>query len=247
VPIEELIRYRVPADRAGALEAAYGRAAVALDASPHCLDYALHRCVEEPERYVLRITWTSTEDHLEGFRKGPHFPAFLAEVRPFIEHIEEMQHYEATPVAARRSIYDAVGGVRVFFRIAGDMHAAMKADELLGPLFASSPPSHVPHLAMWLCEVFGGPPLWTDTLGDIGRMLAKHAQLDLGEAQRVRFRDLATAAARAHVSDERAVAAMGEYFDWGTKVAVDNSKPDHVPDAAAGVPHWDWPADAQQP
>jgi len=196
--------------------------------------------VEEPDRYLLRITWTSQRDHLEGFRKGPHFAGFLADVRPFIEHIEEMQHYTDTAVSARPSIFEAAGGAGAFFRIARDMHAAMKRDELVGELFAHSPPSHVPHLAMWLCEVFGGPPLWTDVLGDIGLMLGKHAGLDLSDAQRTRFRDIATDAAAAHIDDQKAVDAIGAYFDWGTKVAVENSKPGHVPDPGAGVPRWDW-------
>ena len=32
---------------------------------------------------------------MQGFRHGPHFPPFLAEVRPFIPDIAEMRHYEA--------------------------------------------------------------------------------------------------------------------------------------------------------
>jgi len=217
VPVEEYIRYRVPPGAGERLEEAYAKASAALEAAPECLDFVMHRCVEEPDRYILRITWTSGEGHLEGFRKGPHFAGFLAEVRPFIEHIEEMQHYETTGIASRSS-----------------------KDDLLGPMFANSPAAHVPHLAMWLCEVFGGPPLSTDTLGDIGRMLKRHANLDLGEAQRTRFRDLAAAAARLHIADDAAVAAVGAYFDWGTAVAVENSKPGHVPDAGAGVPRWGW-------
>ncbi|MEM9694847.1 MAG: antibiotic biosynthesis monooxygenase family protein [Myxococcota bacterium] len=96
MPIEEFIRYRVPPGSGPALEAAYRRAADSLDASPHCLDYAMHRCIEESGRYILRITWTSKDAHLGGFRKSEEFASFPGEVRPFIEHIEEMQHYEAT-------------------------------------------------------------------------------------------------------------------------------------------------------
>ncbi len=241
VPIEEFIRYRVPDESAPVLEAAYRRAAASLDTSPHCIDYAMHRCVEEPQRYILRIRWTSKRDHLEGFRGSPEFKTFLAEVSPFIQNIEEMQHYEVTSVVSPRSIYDAAGGAETFFRLARGMHEAMKQDDLLGPLFAHSPPVHVPHLAMWLCEVFGGPPIWTVTLGDIGRMLDRHANLDLNETQRARFQELAVQSARACIDDDDAVAAIADYFEWGTRVAVANSKPNHAPDPAAGVPHWTWP------
>ncbi len=43
-----------------------------------------------------------TEAHLQGFRKGPHFPGFLTEIRPFIPEIAEMRHYHATALAWRR-------------------------------------------------------------------------------------------------------------------------------------------------
>ena len=37
---------------------------------------------------------------MQGFRKGAHFPAFLAAIRPFIGEIAEMRHYEPTGVAS---------------------------------------------------------------------------------------------------------------------------------------------------
>ncbi|UZJ32084.1 putative quinol monooxygenase [Streptomyces endophytica] len=97
----EYIRYTItdPARRA-AFEQAYAAASEQLDAAPECLGYDLAHGVEEPEHYILRIEWTSVEDHLKGFRGGPHFPAFLAHVRPYIGDIEEMKHYESTPVTS---------------------------------------------------------------------------------------------------------------------------------------------------
>jgi hypothetical protein len=55
-------------------------------------------CEEDFEHFVLRITWTSTEAHVEGFRKSELFPGFLAEIRPYIPYIEEMRHYTPTTV-----------------------------------------------------------------------------------------------------------------------------------------------------
>lgn len=95
----EIIRYNVAAGREEAFEAAYGEARRYLDASPFCRSYEILRCEEEPSRYLMRIEWTSTADHLTGFRRGADFPAFLALVRPFIPMIEEMQHYRPTAVA----------------------------------------------------------------------------------------------------------------------------------------------------
>lgn len=100
--IVEIIRYRVPEERAEALVAAYRLAQSALVASPHCLAFELTRCIEERERFILRIEWDSLDGHLQGFRKSDVFREFLGHVRPFIEAIEEMQHYELTDVVGRK-------------------------------------------------------------------------------------------------------------------------------------------------
>ncbi len=96
--IVEYVRYRIPTSDADDFEQAYARAAASLDRSPQCLDYELARCVEEPELFTLRITWESIDAHLQGFRGGPEFRSFFAEVRTYVEHLEEMQHYEVTDV-----------------------------------------------------------------------------------------------------------------------------------------------------
>ncbi|MFB9238774.1 putative quinol monooxygenase [Plantactinospora siamensis] len=95
----EYIRYKLQPERLDGFEAAYARAAVALRAAPQCVDYELLRSTEDPSRYVLRIEWTSAEEHLRGFRSGPHFAEFFAEIRPYLPDIEEMTHYAPTPVA----------------------------------------------------------------------------------------------------------------------------------------------------
>ncbi len=83
-------------------EAAYRAASSSLDASPHCLSYELSRCVEEQDRYILRIEWDSVEGHLTGFRRAQEFAPFLAAIRPYIGQIEEMQHYALTPIVASK-------------------------------------------------------------------------------------------------------------------------------------------------
>ena len=101
--IVEYIRYKLPAADGATFERDYARAAASLAASPFCLGYELSRCSEEPGIYVLRIRWTSAEDHLQGFRHSEHFPPFLAAIRPYVPQIEEMRHYELTGVASSTS------------------------------------------------------------------------------------------------------------------------------------------------
>ena len=94
----EYIRYSVPAERRADFERAYAEAAAVLDASEHCLRYEVSRGVEEPENYVVRIEWNSLEGHEKGFRGSPEFSSFFQRVRPFFDDIQEMRHYDATPI-----------------------------------------------------------------------------------------------------------------------------------------------------
>lgn len=96
--IVEYIRYGIPEDRREAFEGAYAEAATSLDASEHCLRYELSHGVEEPKNYILRIEWDSKEGHERGFRESPEFRNFFEAVKPFFDDIEEMRHYEPTPV-----------------------------------------------------------------------------------------------------------------------------------------------------
>ncbi|WP_448614885.1 putative quinol monooxygenase [Modestobacter sp. URMC 112] len=91
--ILEYIRYRVPPEQGEDFAAAYATASAVLDADEHCLGYEVARGVEEPENWVVRITWDSLEGHEQGFRSAPHFRDFFAAVRPFFGAIQEMKHY----------------------------------------------------------------------------------------------------------------------------------------------------------
>lgn len=72
---------------------AYKKASKQLENSEFCLGFELAQCEEEPGQFILRIEWTSVNDHLNGFRKAPEFGEFFRYVKPFFNNIEEMHHY----------------------------------------------------------------------------------------------------------------------------------------------------------
>ncbi len=100
--VVEYIRYGVPADRHEEFERAWAEAQKALAEAPQCLGYEVAHGVEEPEHYIVRIEWSSLEEHEQGFRQSPGFGPFFAAVKPFFEQIEEMRHYELTAIASGR-------------------------------------------------------------------------------------------------------------------------------------------------
>ena len=100
--IVEYVRYELLTHTPEEFVSAYATAVDSLRAAPECLAFELTRCEEAPRSFVLRIEWRSTEAHLQGFRKGPHFPPFLGAIRPFIGEIAEMRHSASTAISWRR-------------------------------------------------------------------------------------------------------------------------------------------------
>ncbi|WP_131741849.1 group II truncated hemoglobin [Actinomadura roseirufa] len=246
--IVEYVRYRIDPGEAEDFEAAYTRAAASLAAAPQCVDYELSRCAEEPASYILRITWTSAGDHLTGFRGGEHFPAFLAAIKPYAQRIEEMRHYEPTPVRGTGSsvptLYDWAGGADAFERLTEIFYAHVLKDDLIGPLFAHMDPGHPRYVAMWLGEVFRGPKRYSTERGGYHHMVRQHLGKAITEPQRRRWVSLLMDAAdeAALPADPEFRAAFASYIEWGTRIALTNSQPDANPPLEAPMPHWNWGA-----
>jgi heme-degrading monooxygenase HmoA len=98
--VVEYNRYALTAHSGEELIEGYRRAQRHLEAAPQAFAWELARCTDDPAQFILRIEWESAEGHLEGFRKGGHFPPFLAAIRPFIGEIAERRHYQPTDVAS---------------------------------------------------------------------------------------------------------------------------------------------------
>lgn len=248
--ITEYVRYRVPAaDDGAAFEASYARAAEVLATSEHCHEFELTRCDEDPRDYILRIRWDSAEGHLEGFRGSDAFPRFFAEVRPWVESIEEMRHYSATDVVGAGAaepepptLYEWAGGTEAFERLFTLFYERVLADDLLAPMFAGMSPEHPRHVAAWIGEVFGGPGVYSERHGGYRNMLAHHLGKEISEAQRRRWVELLLDAADdvGLPGDAEFRAAFVGYIEWGTRLAVENSRPGAAPPEDAPIPRWGW-------
>ncbi|KAA0935380.1 MULTISPECIES: group II truncated hemoglobin [Streptomyces] len=244
----EYIRYLIPEQQSAQFLAAYNRAAVHLAAAPQCVDYELARSEEDFEHFVLRITWTSTEDAAEGFRESELFTAFVAEVGPFAGSVEEMRHYKPTAVrgtgAAVPTLYAWAGGAEAFTRLTEVFYDKVLKDEVLAPVFEGLAAEHAARVASWFGEVFGGPPAYSETQGGHGHMVARHLGKGITEVQRRRWVNLLQDAAdeAGLPTDAEFRSAFVAYAEWGTRLAVHFSAPDAVPPAEQPVPSWTWGA-----
>ena len=93
--IVEYLRYTIDQERQATFISDYQHAAVPLQASAYCEQYEFCQCVEDPSQFLIRIQWTSAEDHLQGFRGSDEFKAFFTHIKSYIDDIDEMRHYKA--------------------------------------------------------------------------------------------------------------------------------------------------------
>ncbi len=100
--IVEYTRYHVADEQRSTLERAYERAQSVFVASPHGLSYELSGCIEDPTSSILRREWNSAQGYLKGFRGSPEFQTFFEAVRPFLNTIQEMRHYEVTRLTGKK-------------------------------------------------------------------------------------------------------------------------------------------------
>lgn len=62
--------------------------------------FKVNRCIENPQRYVLQIFWTTLQDHTEGFRQSPAFGEWRAIVGAFFASPPLVQHFDLVAKSA---------------------------------------------------------------------------------------------------------------------------------------------------
>ncbi|MFD0576906.1 group II truncated hemoglobin [Dactylosporangium darangshiense] len=140
------------------------------------------------------------------------------------------------------SLYAWAGGTDAFVRLCEAFYDRARADDLLAPMFAEMDPGHARYVALWLAEVFGGPPVYTEQHGGYAHMLSLHIGRGITEPQRRRWLNLMMDAAddAGLPADPEFRAAFVGYLEWGTRLAASNSQPGADPVRRAPVPRWGW-------
>ena len=118
-------------------------------------------------------------------------------------------------------------------------------EPLLAPVFAQMDRRHAEHVADFLAEVFGGPPIYSSEGGSHIGMIVKHLGRAITEQQRARWVELMieTADEVGLPADPAFRDAFVAYLEWGSKLAVINSAPGIAkPEGDWPMPKWGWGA-----
>ena len=86
-------------------------------------------------------------------------------------------------------------------------------------------------------------------LGGYPQMLSQHLAKNLTEEQRARWVHLLMQSAREAglPNDAEFASVFRAYFEWGSRLAVENSQADAEPPQHMPMPHWDWNTAAGPP
>jgi hemoglobin len=144
----------------------------------------------------------------------------------------------------RQTLYEFAGGEGAFEPFAVALHRRCLADPELNHPFshADQNPEHVPRLAAYLAEVFGGPARYSAACADQSYLVGLHAgngdMSDLGR----RFAGCFMLAAddAGWPADPEFRTAIRGYIDWSVgTVALSHPHDTDIP-AGLPVPHWSW-------
>jgi hemoglobin len=109
------------------------------------------------------------------------------------------------------SVYEAVGGLETFRRLAHRFYAEVESDTVLRPLYPANLDAAKEHLALFLAQYFGGPPVYSNRRGH-PRLRMRHLRFAIGAVERDAWLRDMQVALDAVVADDRVRMAMQTYF-----------------------------------
>ncbi len=70
------------------------KAQAIISQSPGYLSHEFQKGIENPDKYILLIKWTSLEAHNEGFRKSALFKDWRAMIGSYFSETPTVEHFE---------------------------------------------------------------------------------------------------------------------------------------------------------
>ena len=58
------------------------------------ISHQLQRCLENPNRYILLVSWQTLEDHTKGFRESDEYQEWRTLLHHFYDPFPTVEHFE---------------------------------------------------------------------------------------------------------------------------------------------------------
>lgn len=122
-----------------------------------------------------------------------------------------------------RTVYNLVGGMPAFRRLADAFYRRVESDPFLRPMFQPDLEQAREHLALFLAQYFGGPDDYSQQRGH-PRLRMRHLPFRIGPAERDAWVGHMLGALRDAELPESARATMEEYFERSATFMI-NAEP----------------------
>ena len=168
--------------------------------------------------------------------------------KPFCSGMHWYADFHDPPIPDQATLFQWAGGFPALLRLTRRFYERhVPEDPLLAGLFSQMSPDHPERVAAWLGQVFGGPPAYSDRYGGYDRMISQHLAKGITLDQRARWVTLLSRSADevGLPADAEFRAALIAYLEWGSRIAVENSKPGVHPPPHMRVPRWWWVCNAE--
>lgn len=128
----------------------------------------------------------------------------------------------ALSLETRGTVFEQVGGLPTFHRIADAFYARVEQDRLLRPMFGDDLQTAREHLALFLAQYFGGPPAYSAQRGH-PRLRMRHMPFRIGPAERDAWLGHMLAALDEAAVPEPAAGTMRAYFDHAATFLINHA------------------------
>jgi CDGSH-type Zn-finger protein/truncated hemoglobin YjbI len=167
--------------------------------------------------------------------------------KPFCSGMHWYADFHDPQPPEQPTLFQWAGGFPALLRLTRRFYETHVPEEpLLAALFGRMSPDHPERVAAWLGQVFGGPPAYSDRYGGYERMISQHLDKGISMEQRALWVKLLSRSADdvGLPADAEFRAAFAAYLEWGSRIAVENSKPGVQPPPKMPVPRWWWVCDS---
>lgn len=92
--VVEIAEFTAQPGKTEELQAGLLRGLGVIRRAPGCLSARLRSCVEDHNRFIYQIEWTTLEDHTVAFRSSPLFPEYRSHITGLFVDPVTVHHYE---------------------------------------------------------------------------------------------------------------------------------------------------------
>ena len=216
-------------------------------------DAAIEVSLDGPYRVTGALTLLDGDGNPEPRNEGASFEHYSlcrcgrSQNKPFCSGMHWYADFHDPPPAEQATLFQWAGGFPALLRLTRRFYETyVPEDPLLSRLFSQMSPDHPERVAAWLGQVFGGPPAYSERYGEYDRMISQHLDKGIALEQRARWVTLLCRSADdvGLPADAEFRAAFTAYLEWGSRIALENSKPGVEPPPHMPVPRWWWVCDA---